>query len=572
VSGRARIAVALVVAASFAAAADDSTSRGFLGELEAAARAQSAPADRGAALAWVAWMLVRAGDTGRARGMSETAEQDARGSKELAHRAHALARVAAVRARLGDAESAEKLFAESLADISAELASKRPGEGKKALVAWLGARADARSGSSAADPLVEKAIELLDGLQPTTKAVLLKDCAPQLVRLGRAESVRERSRSLIARGDLPLLHLEDAVFAVDAIEEKKPLAPAERKAVFDAVEKQVADVDEFAPPMMLVALRGESAPWEKADALATTLASKGHAYAALLARYAGVLALSERDDRAAHADRLERVLDAAFAHAARGSDGEPHLQRMRVIVRATRLVPSMAKGERALAHVRRVESEAVAEQALYVSNELFAASASAAAKLGGDEAKKAVREITSAELQRLETEWKQEGRRDVETASATMLLESLGACVAALADAGDAEGGRELVGKVAEAARRALAAPQGPNETARLFYPRRCLSACGRAYGTFGEASSARTCFDGAIAGLEKQNGMDRIEVLSDALRATKGLARELREERAAALARALAAQPSGIFFDDWCAFFALADEVAGAEKDRAGK
>jgi hypothetical protein len=507
----------------------------FLRDAEGFAEATDKPAHRAAAIAHVAWAYAELGEAARAKELARAAERhanDAKSESDQAYRARALARAASVFERTDGPNAGKKLFTESIQAIGRGLESRpnRSAEERKAFPKWFQALADAR-GSQATldDPLVQSGLALLEKVEPNLRALLLDECAEPLSRLGQANKGRALARALLGRSDLQLIQLERAATALEVFEEGRPVVVEDGRRILEVVRRAPAEIDEFAPDMIIIALRAEQrGPWEVADELAQQLAKESHAYAAALVRLTGLRRLAELKDRERGPRLLARTFDEAWAHQGDAAG----LERMRLIVRLAKLVPAFGLRSQGLETLRTIADRAGQEKSLYVRNELLSACAIASAKLGDNrETMRVLEEIVEQVLSVLR-EARREGR-----GGNSFIFESLDAAAGGAAELGDAQRGLPLIEKVARAAREELARPneprQGNPETAGRFFFYRALIRCGRAATALGDRDAARGYFDDALNRLDETFGCDRIDLLEDAARA----ANELEGDRRYALA-----------------------------------
>ena len=537
----------------------------FLRDAEGFADATDKPAHRAAAIAHVAWAYAELGEAARAKELARSAERhanEAKGETDQAYRARALARAAAVFERTDGPMAGRRLFQEALQAISRGLESRptRSAEERKAFPKWFQALADARGAHATVDdPLVQAGVALLEKVDPPLRALLLDECAEPLSRLGQANKGRTLARALLGRSDLQLIHLEHAATALEIFEEGRAVVIEDGRRILEAVRRVPAEIDEFAPDMIIIALRAEQrAPWEVADELAQQLAKDGHPYAAALVRLTAVRRLAELKDRERGPRLLARMFDDAWAH----QGDQQGLERMRLLVRLAKLVPAFGLRGQGLETLRTIADRAAQERSAYVRNELLSACALAAAKLGETrETMRILEEIVDQVLGVL-----REGRRDARGTANSFLFEALDAAATGAAEIGDSQRGLPLVDKVAKAARDELSRPAEPRtggpEAAGRFFFYRALIRCGRAATALGDRDAAQGYFEDALARLSETFGCDRIDLLEDTAKA----ANELEGDRRYALAsRVLALARDVLDLGEFSRQFAveLAERVA---------
>jgi len=478
------------------------------------------PALRAEALAHVAWALAELGEPQRAHEAALLADRHANDTSgapaHLAFRARAGARVGAVLERVSGRDKGRKHLEKGLATVLKLLEEGRDNtqeyaDGNKGFAHWFGVLADALGAQPRHDdPLLQRGLEELVRRPPDKQVQVLTTAARDLQRLGAAPQARQLGRDLLAQESLRLMHLEDAVKALEVLGEGQPVTAADAERIEAALLERADDIDEFSIDMLLTALRAQDHvdPWEVTERLRGELAARGHDYAGRLVRLAGLRRLAERRDRQRGPERLVEALEDAWGHE---GGRPPGTERMRLVVRLAALVPAFGMRERGLGILNGIKERAVEEKDVFIRNELLMATAEAASKLGESrDSLDLIQEVAERAVQSFETQ--QRGW----SSPTWVLFETLQKCVKGAAAMGDSRRGLALVRQVADAARAALKQASGSHDVGRYFYCQ-TLVLCGPAALELGDREAAEVLFQESFSRLTEFQGQDLIDLLNEA-------------------------------------------------------
>lgn len=522
---------------------------GFLEQARAFCAHLAHPALRSEALAHVAWALAELGQGEPALAAAAEAERFAASRQGVpphdAWRARAVARVGAVLERVRGRDQGRAHLERALEQVtrllpSGAVAQPTPEmvDGRKAVVSWLGALADAWVGAPRRDdPLLRRALEVIEGRPPNDQSTILHEAADALQRLGLAAEARDLADRLLRAADLRRardalrdfthpedayrVHVQNVMECMERFRGGEPVPPEAAEAILEVLRGAPELIDEFAIHPLLAALRGlRTGPWEAVDALARLLIGRQRLYEARLVRIAGLRRLAELRERERGAELLERALGDAWGDDYGVTDPQQRSTRKhRVVTRLVTLVPAFGMRQRGLELLQGVNRRAQehASEGVYFRNELLLATALAASKLGDSRASFELIEETAELAMRDYQVASQPGARGRQGPS-WLLFETLDACVDGAAELGEIRRGTALVARVAALARQALEqAREGPARTEGRYFFCRTLIRCGHAALTLGDLQAASEHFGASLAQLAELNSYDQIELLQEA-------------------------------------------------------
>jgi hypothetical protein len=498
---------------------------------EEVAQREKRPEFRAAALVELAWAESEAGDVAKARELVREVVVDS-----TPEGAWTGARLAALTERVNGRGAGRKLFESVFGAIEA---APKASAMRGATTAWFEAIAHSPGAVPRGDPLVDRAFALIE---KSDDGFFGEEVATGLASLGGTERVRALA--------LRRLEANRSWFApLAAIDSRCVLGPRESWKVLErAYFKPEELFDDFTAFTLVPALRGRPSPWETALTLAADLEVSGHKHEANVARLAGLIRLSELDERSFQGDRIELVLEAALAEAQLSLRGADLSRRLDVLMRTISLVPSFELGERGIELVRRAEKQAAAAvpgDGERVLQECIAA----AHRLSPRREARALEEECGHDAL---AGWvaHRKGRPVQETGR-------LGRCVLGSAVRLGSERGRALLKEVVTD----LLGPSTHDKSEPS-----AIMECAYVAGRLGDGDLARRLFEQSFSPTAPgPGGWDPIV----ALRATKGLERELRDEVAARVVHEL--ERTKMDLDVWRRLFAAVAEVDGSPVDPAG-